>query len=121
MDNYQNDIVFDFEEEWKPVLYRPKYEASNWGRIRIKESKIFIKFYKINNYYRANLNGRFLRIHKVIAQTFLGKIPKDNKGRRFSIHHKNHNSLDNRPENLEYLSKEEHWIKHGKKRNKKFF
>lgn len=58
-----------------------------------------------NGYYRYCLSDRL--VHRAIAQHTLGK---DIRGK--VVHHKNYNKLDNRPENLQVMTEEEHRALH---------
>lgn len=58
--------------------------------------------------------SKLVTFHKWIAQSKMGR--KLRRGE--SIHHKNGNPLDNRPENLEILSIEEHRALHAIKGGK---
>ena len=42
-------------------------------------------------------------VHRKVAEIVYGEIPKGHE-----VHHKNRNKLDNSPDNLQVLSKEEH-------------
>jgi hypothetical protein len=53
------------------------------------------------------------RVHRVVAQTFLGKIPKGKE-----VNHKNLDKHDNRVENLEYMTRSENQIHWRTKLNK---
>ena len=48
------------------------------------------------------------RLHRVVYEYYFGEIPKG-----FHIHHKNHNSTDNRIENLELVEGKEHLSNHS--------
>ena len=45
------------------------------------------------------------RVHRVVAQTFIGKIPKGKE-----VNHKSGDKHDNRVENLEYMTRSENLI-----------
>lgn len=50
--------------------------------------------------------------HRDIAQKYIGK-PEGLSAKDLHVHHINKNKLDNRKENLTYLSPEEHWKTHN--------
>lgn len=56
-------------------------------------------------------------VHRVVAEKLLQKeffIKKEQVNERFYVvHHKDMNSFNNTPENLEWLGKKEHWLKHA--------
>ena len=88
--------------EWKPILkFDGKYEASSLGEIRnmrtghILKASVNSQGYK----YLSLGRGNSMRVHRIIAATF---IPNPKKLR--DVNHKNGNKLDNRVDNLEWLS-----------------
>lgn len=124
-------------EIWKPIPGFEHYEASSLGRIRSKDRDTSIISFKGTFYTRA-FRGRILvfdkkingagylgvslcangrtvscAVHRMIAITFLG--PKKD----FQVNHKNGNRLDNRLENLEWVTPKEN-IQHAKNRGSKF-
>lgn len=50
--------------------------------------------------------------HRQIWKNYYGKIPKDAQGRPYDIHHINGNKKDNRIENLQCLSMQDHYELH---------
>lgn len=50
--------------------------------------------------------------HRKVWQEHFGPIPKDDLGRTYEIHHKNGNHMDNRIENLQCVTIEEHFKIH---------
>ena len=55
-----------------------------------------------------SMNNSWQWVHRKVAEIVGGRIPKG-----YEVHHKNRKKLDNHPDNLEILSKEEHRAKHG--------
>ena len=102
------------EEVWKDV-YDPNYsgyQASSKGRIRsfrdfhgnLRETPTILKL-RVNKdgYYELAMNSntrdrKTFRVHRVIANTFLGEHPG------MVVNHINGNKLDNRIENLEFVT-----------------
>lgn len=97
-------------EEWRPIdSTGGAYQASNLGRIR-KADTLRIRSIPAQTtltYHRVCLKfgerWRSENVHVLVAAAFLGPRPEGHE-----INHKNGNSLDNRAENLEYLTKRDH-------------
>ena len=62
-----------------------------------------------NGYLQFFENGKWVWVHRKIAEIQSGIIPEGHE-----VHHINGNKTDNRPENLQILSKEEHRAIHRK-------
>ena len=94
-------------ERWKKVpYYEGRYEASTYGRVRNSITEECITPYRINpddDHLTVNLmmNGKqnAIGLHRVIATTF---VP--NYGMKNVVHHKDFNPLNNRPDNLMWVS-----------------
>ena len=83
--------------------------ATNDGRILDKEFNEVHKWVNDYGYYMIWCNGKKWRVHRIIAKVF---IPNpQNKG---EVHHINFDKLDNRAENLLWLTREEHTSLHQK-------
>ena len=63
-------------------------------------------------------NQKKIYLNRLIYFLNFGKIKRDENNRTYHIHHKNFNSLDNRPENLEQLPEKEHNFLHCNIKNK---
>lgn len=115
-------------EKWKDIPgYEGIYEASTYGNIRTKEGKTTSnKRYGERCWKSRVLKGRGDNyspgkrvslwkdgkckdwlVARLVAITFLGSPPAD-----FTVNHKDGNRLNNKIENLEWLSKADN-IKHG--------
>ena len=113
-------------EIWKEVIgYEDQYEVSNLGRIRRKDGFIktaiknneFIKIkgkvlkqnLKRNGYLCVDLSkegkAKTMTVHRIVAIAFL----EPQEGRP-QVNHKNGNKLDNRVENLEWVTSQENRI-----------
>lgn len=92
------------EVEWKTVKSFPEYSVSRCGMVSKKNKFEELKCYDNHGYYIALLfkDGKIhrRRVHRLIAEAFLGPCPE--KG--YQVNHKNFNTLDNRVENLEWVS-----------------
>lgn len=120
-------------EIWRAIQdYEGLYEVSNWGRVRsvgryIESVNQFGKFVKYLNgkVLRQTLGGRgYLevdfykngvrepkKVHRLVAEAFL-----PNQNGYTVVHHKSHNKLDNRVENLCWMNDAEHRALHGTER-----
>jgi hypothetical protein len=120
--NIEENVMVQKEEEiWKEIPGYPKYQVSNLGRVRtprhFKAPKI-LKFAVGNSGY-AHLQLTFAKycsttmdIHRLVAITFLG-VPFNDT---YQVNHKDGNKLNNRLENLVWVSPQEnihHAIQNG--------
>lgn len=102
-------------EEWK-LFAAGNYEVSNEGRIRrakpgentwigrLRQSPID----KSGYFVFGERNKRTRYVHAVVAEAFIG--PRISG---FVIHHIDGNKLNNRVENLEYVTRGDHMKRHG--------
>lgn len=99
-------------EYWKPVVgFEDRYEVSSHGRVRNKSGKI-LKQHKRSNYLFIALHkgkaARSVDVHRLVAEHFCpGRTEERNE-----VNHKNLNKLDNRAENLEWVSRVEN-VRHA--------
>lgn len=90
-------------EIWKPIRNFPSYNASSEGRIMNVRTQYILKPY-IDHKGRATVcvrknNRKYsVRVHKLIAETFLGEHPGMN------VIHKDRNILNNCVDNLEWCT-----------------
>jgi hypothetical protein len=93
-------------EVWKPIPSCPRYEASNLGRIRsvfvhVLKPKITHSTMSDEPLYElVVISGRRKLVHRLVAEAFIGKCPKN-----MIVHHKDHAKLNNRPENLQHVTR----------------
>ena len=117
--------MHDTKEEWKWILgYEESYEVSNFGRVRsyrvlnryqrkvphLLKPNITKHGYAMVGVYR---NGQFkyLRMNRVVAETFLGPCPKNKV-----VCHYDGDKLNNSLDNLGFVSSKEneaHKVAHG--------
>lgn len=94
-------------EVWKKLVMNDvewNYDVSNLGRIRSSITKKLLKLSIRDNYLGVCLRHDTKRttyaIHRLVAITF---IPNDDENKK-CVNHKNHNTIDNRAENLEWIT-----------------
>ena len=91
------------EEEWKKCF--EEYEISNLGNCRLKgkpkSGSIMNTGYRYFQIKRGGKRTNFL-FHTLVAQCFIGERPH-----KFVIDHINRDRLDNRVENLRYITQKE--------------
>jgi hypothetical protein len=98
--NLENEI-------WKTVVMNGvewDYEVSNLGRVRSNTTKQLFSLSKRGNYLGVSLqyeNKRYTYlVHRLVAIVF---INNDDETKKY-VNHKNHNPIDNRVENLEWVT-----------------
>lgn len=102
-------------EEWKDVVdYEDYFKISNFGRVFSKRSGKILSPGSSGDYYSIStrLHGRksksiCLKIHRMVAKTFLDKDEN-----RHYVNHIDGNKLNNRVDNLEWVTPSEN-IKHA--------
>lgn len=93
---------------WKDVSFNSNYEISDNGIVRRKNNRNVLKGCIASGYRSVKLtfeNSRQQRfyVHRLVAMHF---IPNEDKTKTF-VNHKNGNKMDNRVENLEWVSPRE--------------
>lgn len=117
-----NDYVDHIEGEvWKTIEEYPNYIISNMGRIFSKKQRKVLKafpnmFKNRLPYFRVKLKDKmgFLKeifVHRVVALAFI-----ENAENKPIIHHIDHNRLNNRADNLMWVTAEEHKKLHAKEK-----
>jgi len=94
----------NIEELWKDLIgYEDRYQISNLGKIRFKDSQELKASYLNQDGYEVTtirIKGKKKnhRVHRLVLETFLKKSSLE-------INHKNGIKTDNRVENLEYCTR----------------
>lgn len=89
-------------EAWLPVVgYEGIYEVSDLGRVR--SQRRVLKGHDVYGYTHVSLGQRQVSVHRLVAAAFFGPPPFDGA----EVDHKNGRRADNRPGNLEYVSRAE--------------
>jgi len=91
-------------EIWKEIINFSKYEISNYGNIKNKDTQKIKKVSIKGGYFSTSLidnNGdqKSIKIHRLVALNF---IP--NPENKATVNHINHNKLDNNINNLEWMT-----------------
>ena len=102
------------EDVWETIISYPDYEITNYGKVR---SKITGKVLRGGNNgagyvcfsLKNNNNIRIERAHRLVIENKIGRRLKTDE----VVHHINENKLDNRIENLELMTREEHTSHHS--------
>lgn len=101
------------QEVWKDIKgYEGLYQISNFGRVKSfkknKNGKIKSTINDKGSYLSVGLCGGERkqynpRIHRLVAEHFIGDIPKG-----YEVHHIDGNKQNNRVDNLKIVTKQEH-------------
>lgn len=99
------------KEKWMTIKQNDNYEISNFGLVRNKKTKRVLKPAISNKgYYLVSLSRNCKQhtytIHKLVMEHF-NRCAFDYE----VINHKDHNKLNNKLENLEYITQKENCIK----------
>ena len=93
-------------EIWKPLRNFPNYNGSSEGRImNVRTQHILKPIYNEKGYVQVSLfrnnKAYTVRIHKIIAETFLGEHPG------MDVRHKDNDRTNNRVDNLYWTTRKE--------------
>lgn len=94
-------------EEWRDVAgFEGEYSVSNFGRVRRDKTarrtyvgRMLKPYLTPAGYFTVALRARTRLIHRIVAAAFLQPDPH-----RLEINHKNGITIDNRVENLEWVT-----------------
>jgi hypothetical protein len=111
-------------EIWKPIhleQFRDRYHISNFGRIRMVQTKKGKKINKICNLitcgwgyaqillYDSEDNMKTSKIHNLVAEAF---IPKPESDKKLEVNHIDEDKLNNHVDNLEWVTHSENMKKY---------
>jgi hypothetical protein len=107
-------------EEWKTITDFPKYEVSDYGNVRVKETKYIMKpFTNEAGYLRMSISNNTFKRKKFYIQRLVAIEFLPNPENKQTVNHINNNRIDNRLCNLEWTTMSEQNI-HKYKTNNKF-
>ena len=90
-------------EIWVQTYCSDKFEVSNLGRFRYKETKILLNGTNKRGYMYYSLDDKSYCGHRVVIQSFFPREDFED----MTVDHKNGIKTDNRLENLEWVTGEE--------------
>lgn len=90
------------DEQWKDIVGHKNYKINKKGEVIKKFTGKLLKPQDRNGYYRVNIDGKPLTVHRLVYETFVGPIPKG-----MVIDHINGIRNDNRIENLRCITQSE--------------
>ena len=108
--------------EWRTAADYPNYLVSSYGRCySLYQGKLLTPILcadrKVLQYFCYKLTkdkkSKWVRVHRLVAETFF-EIPESN----YFVHHKDGNALNNRADNLLWVTFAEHMILHNKRARK---
>ena len=90
---------------WKEIKGYENYEVSNFGRVRMKKTKV-LKRPRVDRYLTVKLSDgkekKQKRVHRLVAEAF---IPNPEK--KYTVNHKKGKRYDNRASQLEWMTQSE--------------
>jgi hypothetical protein len=89
-------------ENWKDIANYTNYEVSSFGNVRNKNTGRILKTANKGGYYTIGLSnkvGKTFGVHRLVAESFL-----PNPEKKLHVNHIDKNSLNNKLENLEWVT-----------------
>lgn len=114
-------------EIWKDIPRYPGLQASTEARIRVKDTNIVLtpfenmdKYYQVDiRKYNPNNLTKMPTLHKLVALAFYGEPPND--GQKYVVDHLDMDTLNCRPENLQWVPFAENCRRARAKKPKDYF
>lgn len=103
--DFENYLIFSDGT----IFSRSRYHIQKNGRKRFKKGR-WLKVNKYHKYPRISMNSKTSYVHRIIAETFLGKPQKN-----LEINHIDGDKTNNRVENLEWITHQEN-MEHARKK-----
>ena len=100
-----------FDEKFEECLFNKSIKVSQYGRVmdmknNILKQTIYKRYFIVED---PSDKYPYERVHRLVALTWL----KDGYKKGMVVHHKDGNGFNNRVDNLEWKTKENHEIDHG--------
>jgi hypothetical protein len=92
-----------------PVVGHPDFIVTRQPVVRNTKTGADLRSRVFGDYPVVDIEGKTTNLHSIVCTSFHGPRPCKN----CVIHHKNENKRDARPENLEWVSRKEHSLRHG--------
>lgn len=121
-------IPMFYNEQWREIDFlqediEGKYFISNYGRVISlcrQKARVLQPFIcgSHGGYYHVSLGKHNYKIHRLVATAFL---PNPDPEHNTVVHHKNHDKLNNKVSNLEWVSQSENrneYFKHVSEQHK---
>jgi hypothetical protein len=111
----ENQQKTENDEVFKTCPCDIMLEVSQYGKIREKGGNILQPFEDKGYLFVNTTKGKNLveSVHRLVALTWLDG--GDHKG--MYVHHKDENKLNNRADNLQWMTENEHMQRHGAQKN----